>query len=126
MSGDVWNAGTAGTGVVWDARNNGIAYVLDYARIRVVDFANPSSATAVTTLALPSPYTSITSNSGTPLTTSLCGDRLNPQTLYLPQNQNGRYGNVLAIKLDFVNGALDAQITLPRTLTARYALQASP
>ena len=48
MAGDVQNAASGGSGVVWDARNNSIAYLLDYNVIRVLDFSNPTSATAVT------------------------------------------------------------------------------
>jgi hypothetical protein len=62
MAGDRTNvASGSGSNVVWDVRNNSIAYVLDRTIIRVVDFANPTSATAVRRLLFraipPSPRT---------------------------------------------------------------------
>jgi hypothetical protein len=84
--------------VVWDARNNSLAYLLDLDVIRVLDFANPTGATAVTTLAVPG-YATI------PYTTSICGDTKSPQTLYVVGNWHGSQGKIYAIKLDFTNGA---------------------
>jgi hypothetical protein len=111
MAGDRTNvASGSGSNVVWDVRNNSIAYVLDRTIIRVVDFANPTSATAVTTLAIPG-YTTFPPDSyGRVLTASMCGDKLTPQTLYVLRNQNGYSGSVLAIKLDYSSGASDTSL----------------
>lgn len=93
------SASQTAVGVVWDVSNNSIAYFLDFNRIRVVNFANPASATAVTTLAVPgySPFPA--SVYGSPATSSMCGDRLSPQTLYITRNYNGFQGSIIAVKL---------------------------
>lgn len=86
------------TNIVWDARNNSLAYMLDGNAIRVLDFANPTSASAVTTLVVPN-------LSYLPMATSICADAKIPQTLYVPGNWYGGNGYVWVIKLDFTNGA---------------------
>lgn len=116
LIGDPWgSAAGASTGFVWDSRNNSVAYALDYNVIRRIDFGNPTSPTAVTTLAIPG-YPDFTGanniygvGGGQVYTASMCGDYLQPQTLYLTMNHNGRYGVVLAIKLDFTNGITVSQ-----------------
>ena len=99
MTGSSSSAQTA-VGAVWDISNNSIAYFLDYNRIRVVNFANTTSATAVTTLAVPGYDPFPDTNWGGADTGSMCGDRLSPQTLYVTRNFNGQYGgSIIAVTL---------------------------
>jgi hypothetical protein len=86
--------------LVWDARNNSLAYLADMSVIRVLDFANPAAATAVTTLALPGYVGGLI-----PYIASICADAKLPQTLYVTANYYGGQGKMYAILLDFVNGA---------------------
>ena len=94
------SAAQTSVGIVWDVSNNSIAYVLSYNRIRVVNFANPNSATALTTLSIPGYPTFPDTVYGGADSASLCGDRLSPQTLYVMRNYNGFQGSILAIKLN--------------------------
>ena len=112
LTGDATGAAGTCTGVVWDSRNNSVAYALDFNLIRIIDFGNPSNSNAVSTLQIPNfpdfSGTNIIYGTGPGnnqvYTASMCGDRLQPQTLYLTMNLNTRYGLILAIKLDFING----------------------
>ena len=110
LTGDVWNSAAGSSGVVWDSRNNSVAYVLDRDGIRILDFSNPTSATAVTTLAV-SPFITVPSS-------SMCGDTKQPQTLYVTGNSNGRNGKILAIRL----GANGVSVTS----TATYDVDLGP
>ena len=102
MTGSNSPASTSSFGLVWDVSNNSIAYVLSYNVIRVVNFANPTSPTAITTLSIPGYPTFPNTVYGPADTSSLCGDRLSPQTLYVTRNYNGfsSTGSILAIKLN--------------------------
>jgi hypothetical protein len=119
----LWQTSQVQRTVVWDSRNNGLAYMNDYTVIRVLDFANPTSATAVSTLVVPG-YATI------PYLASICGDSKTPQTLYVTTNRYGGQGKVYAILLDFVNGARggarQAARQAARLLTRAAAAQASP
>ena len=65
------NGGSAYGSLVWDSRNNSVAYVLDFQSIRAVDFATGQVST-ITSLSMPG------CSSAGACTVAMCGDNRSP------------------------------------------------